>query len=171
MSADKIELAKKFAEQKFTEARQENHFLDVFNILQVNLQVQDENILIAGLLHDVLEDTSTTYDEICNTFSKNIADLVQEVSHPRNYNQQEKLEYYARIKHISDRAKLIKMADFASHLQNFAKIYEKGEQHRYPKFINNDKYVASIREFLDSCHDSAGKEFVSGLTRKLGELL
>lgn len=171
VSKSKIESAKRFASEKFAADGKKNHFLDVFDILHVNLGVQDENILIAGLLHDVLEDTSTTYEEICNTFSKGIADLVREVSHPKNYNQQEKLEYYARIKHISDRAKLIKMADFASHLQNFAKIYEKGEQHLYPKFINNNKYVTSIREFLDSCHDSAGKEFVYNLTNKLASFL
>jgi len=66
---------------------------------------------------------------------------------------------------------LIKMADFASHLQNFAKIYERGEQHLYPKFANNDKYIASIREFLDTCDTSRSKKFVYELTRKLEALL
>jgi len=33
------------------------------------------------------------------------------------------------------------MADFASHLRNFIKIYERNEQHLYPKFANNDKYI------------------------------
>lgn len=171
MHENQIELAKRFAEQKFTEAGGENHFLDVFNILQDNLNVKDQDILVAGLLHDTLEDTSATYKEIEKTFSKEIANLVQEVSHPKNYTQEQKLEYYERIKTISPGAKLIKMADFTSHLQNFAKIYEKDEQHLYPKFANNDKYVASIREFLDTCDASIGKEFVYKLTDKLEALL
>ncbi len=171
MDTNKIELAKKFAEQKFTEAGRKNHFLDVFQILQDKFSVDDQDVLVAGLLHDTLEDTSTTYEEIETTFSKEVADLVQEVSHPKNYNQEQKLEYYERIKTISPGAKLIKMADFTSHLQNFVKIYERGEQHLYPKFVNNDKYIASIREFLDTCNVSTGKEFVYKLTNKLATLL
>lgn len=171
MSENKIELAKKFAKMKFTEVGRKNHFLDVFQILQNKLNVTDSDVLIAGLLHDTLEDTSTTYEEIKEVFSKEVADLVQEVSHPKNYNQEQKLEYYERIKTISPGAKFIKMADFASHLQNFSKIYERNEQHLYPKFTNNDKYIKSIREFLDTCDDSVGKEFVYKLTDKLEVLL
>jgi len=171
MGINQIELAKKFAEQKFTEAGRKNHFLDVFQILQNKFNVGDQDILVAGLLHDTLEDTSATYEEIEKTFSKEVAGLVQEVSHPKNCSQEQKLEYYERIKTISLGAKLIKMADFASHLQNFAKIYERGEQHLYPKFTNNDKYIASIHEFLDTCDTSRSKKFVYELTSKLEVLL
>jgi len=171
MNENKIKLAKKFAGQKFNRVGKKNHFLDVFQILQGKLNVTDNDVLIAGLLHDTLEDTSTTYEEIKKTFSKKVADLVQEVSHQKNYTQEQKLEYYERIKTVSPGGKLIKMADFASHLQNFAKIYERNEQHLYPKFANNDKYIASIREFLDVCDDSIGKEFLYKLTDKLEALL
>jgi len=170
MDENKVELAKKFAEQKFAETGKKNHFLDVFQILQDKFNVTDDNVLIAGLLHDTLEDTSATFQEIEAVFSKDVADLVQEVSHPKNYNQEQKLEYYERIKRISQEAKLIKMADFASHLQNFAKIYERNEQHLHPKFVNNNKYIVSIRNFLDTCDNLAGKEFVYGLTDKLEAL-
>lgn len=171
MNEDKIESAKKFVERKFTEAGRKNHFLEVFHILQDEFDVNDQDVLIAGLLHDTLEDTSATYEEIKEAFSKEVADLVQEVSHPKNYNQEQKLEYYERIKTISPGAKLIKMADFASHLQNFSKIYERNEQYLYTKFANNDKYIKNIREFLDTCDDSVGKEFVYKLTDKLEALL
>jgi len=164
-------MAKQFATEKFTEAGRKNHFLDVFQILQNEFGVVDKDILVAGLLHDTLEDTSATYEEIEKTFSRNIADLVKEVSHPKNYNQEQKLEYYEKIKTISPAAKSIKLADFTSHMRNFIKIYERGEQHLYPKFANNDKYIASIREFLESCTESVGKEIVYDLTKKLDVLL
>ena len=80
-------------------------------------------------------------------------------------------EYYEKIKSISPGAKLIKMADFVSHLRNFIKKYEKKEAHLYPKFSNNDKYIASIREFLESCDDSAGKNLVLDLASKLEAFL
>jgi guanosine-3',5'-bis(diphosphate) 3'-pyrophosphohydrolase len=168
---NKIESAKQFATSKFEAIGRKNHFLDVFNILKDKLGVQDENVLIAGLLHDTLEDTNTTYEEILEKFSKEVADMVQEVSHPKNYTEEQKLEYYERIKTISPGAKLIKMADFTSHLQNFIKIYERNEQRLYPKFVNNDKYIVSIREFLDTCDETASKSFVYELTNRLETLL
>ena len=124
---NKIGSAKQFATDKFEAIGKKNHFLDVFNVLQNSLGVQNEKVLIAGLLHDTLEDTETTYEEISKKFSIEVADMVQEVSHPKNYNHEQKLEYYEKIKTISPEAKLIKMADFTSHLQNFIKIYERNE--------------------------------------------
>jgi len=76
-----------------------------------------------------------------------------------------------KIKTISSKAKLIKITNFTSHLQNFIKIYEKGEQKLYPKFVNNDKYIKSIREFLDTCEESPGKTFLYELTNRLENLL
>lgn len=171
MDTNKIDLAKEYATKKFEEIGKKNHFLDVFQILKDELGVDDETILISGLLHDTLEDTSATSEEIKNLFSKKISAMVQEVSHPKNYNEQEKIEYYERIKSISDGAKLIKIADFTSHMRNFIKIYERNEQHLFLKFKNNDKYIASIREFLDYCKDSVGKKTLHELTKKLESYL
>ena len=171
MDKNKIEDAKQFAAEKFKEAGKDNHFLDVFKIMRDEFAVDDEDTLIAGLLHDTLEDTSATCEEIEKGFSKRIADMVQEVSHPKNYTQEQKREHYERIKAISPGAKFIKMADFTSHLRKFIAIYEKGEQNLHPKFVNNDKYVASIREFLDSCEESAGKKMTHNLTNELEALL
>lgn len=171
IAKNQINLAKEFTSQKFAEAGVKNHFLEVFQILQDELGVNDIDILIAALLHDTLEDTSATYEEIERTFSKKAADLVKEVSHPKNYTQEQRQEYYEKIKTISSEAKLIKMADFTSHLRNFIKIYEKGEQHLYPKFVNNDKYIAQIRDFLNTCEDSPGKNSVFELTDRLEALL
>lgn len=168
---NKIDLAIDFANKKFNEVNLKNHFLEVFNILKDDFHIGDENILIAGLLHDTLEDTNTSYEEIVETFSKESADIVEEVSHPKNYTKEQKLEYYEKIKHISSGGKFIKMADFTSHLKEFIEIYKRGEQGLHPKFVNNDKYIASIREFLNTCEDSDGKTFVYKLSDELEKLL
>ena len=85
-----IEKAKEFAGQKFEAAGLKNHYLEVGGILQNKFDVEDESVLVAGILHDILEDTETTYEEIETEFSKEVADYVQEVSHPKNYNQEQK---------------------------------------------------------------------------------
>ena len=82
MDTNKIELAKSLPsknlrkqEEKITSSMFFKYFQDKFNI-------NDQNILVAGLLHDTLEDTTATYEEI-EKFSKEVANLVQEVSHPK----------------------------------------------------------------------------------------
>ncbi len=175
-----VEQAKEFATNKFSEVNIQNHFLEVYSFLKEDFKITDENILIAGLLHDVLEDTNTSEEEIIKKFGLDILRLVLEVSHPKNWKdslrpemtkQDLMVEYYERIRNISDGAKLIKIADFTSHMGNFIKIYKKNEQHLYPKFVNNDKYVAQIQSFLNSCKNSMAKDYLWKLTEELKSLL
>ena len=162
-----IDFAKEFATKKFIATGKKNHFLEVYQILHKEFNIDDLELLIAAILHDTLEDTDITYDELKRGFSKNIADLVKEVSHPKNYNQKQRLQYYEKLKQLTPRAKIIKLADFASHLRNFINIYKLGKQNRYPKFVNNDKYIASIRDFLNSCVESNAKKSVFELINEL----
>lgn len=50
-------------------------------VAQVIAQVtEDENLIASAWLHDTIEDTNTTYEQLVETFNKDIADLVVEVS-------------------------------------------------------------------------------------------
>jgi len=160
---DRTELAKKFATQKFAEVGAGNHFLEVFQILKDEFNVENQDILIAGLLHDTLEDTNTTYQEIVDIFGEEVANMVEEVSHPKDYNAEQKKEYYQKIKHISWGGKMIKLADFKSHLVRFIGAF-KGENN-LPKFTHTE-YTDYILSFLNSCEDSMAKNAVYELTRK-----
>jgi len=161
---NKIELAKDFATKKFEEIGVGNHFLEVYEILKTSFNINDEEILVSALLHDTLEDTNTTSEEIENIFGENVAAMVQEVSHPKNYNAEQKKEYYEKIKNISDGGKMIKLADFASHLKKFIGAFT-GENN-LPKFTYNE-YCVFIRSFLESCDDSYAKAYVSELNDTL----
>lgn len=163
-----IEKAKEFAKQKFEAANLKNHYLEVCEILQNEFGVEDESILTAAILHDSLEDTETTYEEIEAEFSKEIADYVQEVSHPKNYNKEQKEEYYKKLNDVSAWAKMIKLADFTSHLRRFIGAF-KGTSD-YPKMTHNE-YVLKIKVFLESCEESKAKSLVSGLADELDALI
>lgn len=73
---------------------------------------EDEDVICAALLHDTLEDTSTTYEELVQNFGKRIADLVNEVTHEGKADS--KGYYFPRLK--SKDAILIKFADRLSNL-------------------------------------------------------
>ena len=97
----------------------------------------DENMIIAALLHDTVEDTDTTYAEIQERFGSDVADLVHELTDrytPEDYpdmNRAARKKAEAeRLGKASPRAKLIKLCDMADntksivmHDPGFATVY------------------------------------------------
>ncbi|MBP7133985.1 HD domain-containing protein, partial [Patescibacteria group bacterium] len=59
------------------------HAEDVVQALEVQLHQTDPEILTAGMLHDLLEDTNATAAHIEEAFSPRVAELVQAVSHEK----------------------------------------------------------------------------------------
>jgi (p)ppGpp synthase/HD superfamily hydrolase len=57
-----------------------NHCIEVASLLANVGRVVDDNVLVAALLHDTIEDTDTTRDEIASAFGLSIADIVMEVT-------------------------------------------------------------------------------------------
>jgi guanosine-3',5'-bis(diphosphate) 3'-pyrophosphohydrolase len=85
------------------------HVIQVYNIIQDI--TDDEATLCAGLLHDVIEDTDTSYEELVHEFTKEIADLVMEVTHEGNDYRD---YYFPRLK--SRKAVMIQFADRLSNM-------------------------------------------------------
>ena len=76
------------------------------------------------------------------------------------------MEYYEKLQHISWGGKMIKLADFASHLPKFIGAFT-GENN-LPKFTYSE-YCVFIRNFLESCEDSPAKEYVAKLNDELDD--
>ncbi len=104
----------------------EAHVCQVAKIL--HCITDDEDILAAGLLHDTLEDTQTTYEELVITFGIRVADLVMEVSHEGK--KDEVGYYFPRLK--TRDAILIKFADRLSNLSRM-EAWTPGRQKQYLK--------------------------------------
>ncbi len=158
-----LKKAIQFSTKKFEVAGAKNHFLRVLAVLQNEFHVDDEEILTAAVLHDILEDTDTTYEELEKTFSKPVADLVEEVSHPKNYNKEQKLEFYKKLRTISPKAKILKLADFVDNLR----VIEMERRKADPKSVYHNFYILLIRELLESYPESDAKNMVLNLTKDL----
>ena len=77
------------------------------------------DVVLAGLLHDTIEDTKTTYDELVNEFGSVVADLVAEVTDDKSLEKAErKRRQVETAPSKSDRAKMIKIADKTSNLRS-----------------------------------------------------
>lgn len=81
----KIELAKKFCIERhtgqFRKYTNEPYHVHPFEVFAIVKKVTDnEDMLITALLHDTVEDTNTTLDEIEHLFGKNVATLVENLT-------------------------------------------------------------------------------------------
>lgn len=94
------------------------HVVEVANILaELSLDIP-EDVIIAGLLHDTVEDGGLTYDDINDVFGEVVADAVMEVTDdPRLSRKEQKEEQIRSFPGKSYYGKLVKLAD---RLSNFA---------------------------------------------------
>jgi len=92
----------------------------------VRLVTDDKEIIAAAYLHDTIEDTATTYDELVEEFSKRVADLVMEVSHE---GQKDEVGYYfPRLK--TQGGIMLKFADRLSNLSRMS-AWDDGRKEHY----------------------------------------
>jgi len=85
------------------------HIVQVHSILKD--VTDDEEVLCAGILHDVIEYTDTGYDDLIREFNKPIADLVWELTQQGDW---EKGYYFPYLK--TRKAVMVKFADRLSNL-------------------------------------------------------
>ncbi len=86
----------------------------------------DETCITAGVLHDTLEDTETTYEELIAEFGKKVADIVAEESEDKSKSWQERKQATVdRFRSASKEAQLICLADKLSNLRSM--VYDYGK--------------------------------------------
>jgi guanosine-3',5'-bis(diphosphate) 3'-pyrophosphohydrolase len=98
-----------------------NHPIALANLLWHEGGVTDATVLAAALLHDTVEDTDTTPDELRAEFGDAIADVVLEVTDDKKLSRAERK--HLQIEHaagISREAKLVKLADKICNLRDVA---------------------------------------------------
>jgi guanosine-3',5'-bis(diphosphate) 3'-pyrophosphohydrolase len=97
------------------------HPIAVSDILKNEVRVTDEEVLVAAVLHDVLEDTSVTYAALLLLFGQRVADMVKEVTDPKDLTKEQQRE--CQLTHaitLSPGAATVKLAD---KLANFRDLF------------------------------------------------
>lgn len=96
-----------------------NHPIDLANILRNEGGITDPVVLAAALLHDTLEDTETTWEELRGQFGEEIADVVAEVTDTKwlSKDARKRLQII-KASHSSIRARAVKIADKISNLRD-----------------------------------------------------
>lgn len=85
----------------------------------------DDNLIAAAFLHDTIEDTNTTHEELVREFNQDVADLVMEVTHEgrKDWNGY----YFPRLR--TQRGIMLKFADRLSNLSRMEAWSEERKAH------------------------------------------
>ncbi len=134
-----VDKAKQFAKEKH-KGQLDDSGLDYFttHIEQVvsilRSITQDERVLSAAYLHDTIEDTETTYEELVVLFGHSIADLVMEMTH-----EGDKIRGYYFPRLHTKEGILIKFAD---RLSNMSRM-ESWPEERRTHYLKRSKFWKS----------------------------
>ena len=96
-----------------------NHPIALANVLANEGGVDDVTVLCAAVLHDTIEDTETTPEELQAIFGPKVASVVMEVTDDKSLEKSlRKQRQVEHAPHISTEAKLVKLADKISNLRD-----------------------------------------------------
>jgi GTP diphosphokinase / guanosine-3',5'-bis(diphosphate) 3'-diphosphatase len=99
-----------------------NHPIAVAHILKHIGRIDDHVVLCSAILHDTLEDTNTTKDELAQRFGAEVAEIVWEVTDDlelkadKSRDAERKQQEIDHAPKLNPKAKLVKMADKISNL-------------------------------------------------------
>lgn len=100
-------------------------------VMQILTQMgADENLLIAGVLHDVVEDTDVTIDEIRESFGDDVARLVEHHSEDKSLSWRQRKEHaVASLEYADKRTQMLVMADKVSNQRSiYFDLQQQGEE-------------------------------------------
>ena len=148
------------------------HLLETLEVLVRGAGSTDPDVLAAGVLHDVLEDTRCTEDELSRNFGQRVTALVQWVTKPAGGAAGDSKEAYLYgLRQAPREAKLVKLADRASNVQTLRnmpgldwqrKYYAQTVQYIIPLAATEpwfaDWYASWERDFADLAERPARAE-------------
>ncbi len=115
----------------------------------------DTNLLIAGVLHDILEDTDTIREEITERFGHDVASLVLSHTEDKTRSWEERKQTAVKeLKSASIRAKALVMADKVSNLRSMYADHKQVGEQLWERFnAPKDKQAWYYREIQDALYE------------------
>lgn len=138
---EKILQALSFATQKHLNQKRRDKITPLIEhpmsvALLVSTYTQDEDVIIAALLHDTIEDAHVTFSEITDKFGSRVANIVKDCTEedrslPWADRKQAVLD---KIPNISKEAVLVKSADIVHNLSELLQKVEDEGPHHFNSF-------------------------------------
>ena len=125
-----------------------NHPIQVAQMLWDVGGVRDESTLVAAVLHDTIEDTATTPEEILSSFGEQVLALVLAVTDDKSLPKPERKRLQIEhAPHLSTGARLIKLADKSLNLADllYAPPADWSLQRKQEYLLWTEQVVAGLR--------------------------
>lgn len=141
-----------------------NHPIEVAHVLAVVGDVKDVMTLVAAFLHDTLEDTATTPEELQERFGRGVRELVGELTDDKELPRRERERLQVeRAAGYSDPAKMIRIADKICNVRDVAFAPPaRWSRARCTEYLDwSERVVAACRgvnEALESRYDKVLRE-------------
>ena len=130
-------------ERKGTTIPYITHVIEAMEI--VSRMTEDEEIRAAAVLHDTLEDTETTKEELIEAFGRRVADLVAAESEDKRKDLPEeetwlirKTETIKHLKEASTEVKMLALGDKLSNIRAMTRDYRVIGEKLWQKFNEKD---------------------------------
>lgn len=144
------------AGQKYGDAPYTEHLAAVVKILRV--RGFEERLQAAGWLHDVLEDTAVSSEEMTKVFGQRITSIVEAVTTPRTIgNRRERLEALIVLLTARPEAIAVKLADrLANARASLGTPMDRMYRKEYPRFreglfpLSSDPAILALWQDLDN---------------------
>jgi guanosine-3',5'-bis(diphosphate) 3'-pyrophosphohydrolase len=146
----------RFAAEKHNDQRRKdsksspyiNHPIQVAEMLWTMGEVREDALLVASILHDTLEDTATSPEEIRTQFGEEVLALVLEVTDDKSLPQQVRKQHQIEsAPHKTRNAKLLKLADKICNVRDLIdsppRSWSLGRKREY--LLWTEKVVAGLR--------------------------
>lgn len=117
------------------------HPVEVAMLLQQYLCPDD--VIVAGFLHDTLEDTDATYEEIENIFGTKVVNIILELT------EISKKRAYIKAKSYSAEASLVKAADIICNVGNIYEDYQSIGNEVFDRFIHGKATLDHYEKMAD----------------------
>lgn len=147
-----------------------NHPLAVACLLALEAEVRDEALLSAALLHDTVEDTETTPEELEEVFGATVRGLVEEVTDDKSLPKNErKALQIDHAPHASLAAKQLKIADKICNVRDIADSPPADwSQARKTEYLSWTEEVVMGCRGVNAALDAAYDQAIARARRKLG---
>ena len=152
----------KSAHRNQKRASGEEYFIHPYSVAEILVDLGlDTNTVAAALLHDVVEDTPVTREQLLNEFGQEICELVDGVTKLDKINFSSKEEeqaenlrkmFFAMAKDV--RVVLIKLADRLHNMRSLS-------------YLSHERQIAMARETLDIYAPLAGRLGISNIKCEL----
>ena len=135
-----------------------NHLTAVAWLLWDIGEVRDEDTLIAGVLHDTIEDTDTAREELIKAFGEKVCSIVEEVTDDGSLPKERRKELQVEhAPHLTHAARHIKLADKICNIEDILLHPPEWTAERKLQYIEwGQKVISGIRGTnakLEKCFD------------------